>query len=941
MEQKRILDFTGNKENTMNAVLSASVVTALRALAQEYLAKTSEPISLLCRDALIEIKAAARAIASYKTEDQEEREANFLAAIAYIEAKISEPLCPLLDIVTLYNHGKYTITLAEVLVLVWKALNDNRKYAQHSAESENEELAAEKDKANRLLSFFNCLVQLNQHPVCHQGIRHELTFLINKIYPGINIIEDPMFTILSYLKEKIFNQFINGYTAANSEKRKQLMSGLITWMMECKVDTLLKEMDNNFCKQLYEELDELFVHHGSNPKQLIPLIDQALSYLEFSCDPQAYPQFANLNYLLNEAPDQCQIRSAALTQVIEHIPQVEPDTSEHCLAIEHFCLMYQAHKEMTKYASLIAAHGFTDAINQVLLLCEKYFKEWIAKKDFLTVTPNLIERIQEGNQILEEIRQNKLTALVENFFAHWFIAEKQYDRSAQKKLYQTILLDETENKKILLSDSEIKYLMRSNTAVGEKEITPYEINRIFLHAILKRPEEWSSLFYDAFAKVLQFVKDNFNLNTEVAFSLNRDSYPADLLNQLDYLQKCFKALIEKEEIQSIERPHRQMILLPENIRTGAEWILLVKILQSDGDETLWKQIYLRNSVHIQSILSKSEENVRSKIQSIPTAYRRDFIRSELLAMNTRDSYQLYAYLTEIPKEERYDILQSLGEKLNQIIKTGKQLNFIIRTLPLKDRYKLLQSIGESCREVIKHFSIVKELLEKIPGNEYEFLKLLGKKLPKIIGFFSDFQKIISIVPKRNLLEFLQSWGEELNKFIEDKYYLDNILEEIPSNYHFEFIQSLGEKFYEMVESEFDLFRFTMYVSKSQKTLLKEELEKYNNKIGRNSLNPPPVVSTEQPYQFKSVPPALKDNFYPLLFSNCSRAEINPLRSRSFQFTEVKIIRPGLGLNHKKGNEDECTQSNQGPLKRQKLFLESPGEESQCDREKQPSNSKKL
>ena len=103
-------------------------------------------------------------------------------------------------------------------------------------------------------------------------------------------------------------------------------------------------------------------------------------------------------------------------------------------------------------------------------------------------------------------------------------------------LYEILLNPEVQDR-IKLSDAEIKDFASITTTSLEKEISPFEINRIFLQAIIVKPCDWSEVFFHAFSTVLKFVDQNFNNNTHsLAVSLKHDSFPADLLNQLDYLK---------------------------------------------------------------------------------------------------------------------------------------------------------------------------------------------------------------------------------------------------------------------------------------------------------------------------------------------------------------------------------------------------------------------
>jgi hypothetical protein len=726
MEQKVIEQFTSNAENTMNAVLSSSVGMVLLNLSTTYLTEASE------HEILKEIKEKLPAIALHETKDREKSKTtlvNFQAALESIENKINESVSQL-DMVTLYNIGQYQIPLKEVLILVWRALTDDKKFTHHYAGNESEKLVlAQENQADRLLTFFHCLQELHLKPVCHQGTRHELVFLLNKIYPGVDIIEDATLTIISYLKQTIFNRFNEAYTVGNQAKRKRLMSALIVWMQHCNVNALLEEIDLSLRNDLFKALTKLFSDHGSDPKLVIQLIEERLDYLEFSCNSLVYPVFAKMHYLLNEEESgQCALRSKALTCVKDRIVQIRIDNLEDYVTVLYFHQTYQIHKEITRYEPLIRLSGID--INQFKSSCKEYFQAFIAGEKFPAALADLLVQTGYYNQILEELKKDNLALLIENFFVNWFITNEDEDRTRQKDLYKTILLDESAKKKIILSDADLKQLMSSKNEAGEKEIQPYEINRIFLHAILKKPEEWSLIFYQTYAEVLKFVMLNFNQNSKLAVSLKNDSYPIELMMQLDYLKKRYQALTEKENDQNIERPCTHMILLPEDIQTADEWITLSKILSSDGDEGLLNQIYFRNKVHIQSVLSRSECDLRKKIRSIPKLYYPDLIKS--------GEFSLPDILSAIPKgEDRYQFMQSLGKKRYEPIQTFDDLFNIVSALPYDYRSEFILGLGEKKYEIIKKNDEVKSIIKHLLCEDAE-------------AFIEDYEKYRDNVRKNSL-----------------------------------------------------------------------------------------------------------------------------------------------------------------------------------------------
>jgi hypothetical protein len=796
MEEKAISSFTGNNENTMNAVLSSSVGMVLLQLAQKYLGDvTNEEINSMCQDALKEIKLEISVIAKYADRGQGSLEnliQEFESAIDFIEKKIKER-CDLLDTVTLYLKGKIQIPLKEVFLLVWRALNDDREYVHHYQGSEEEKLEqSTRNKTDRQCSFLRCLIQLHRNPVCHQGIRHELVFLLNKVYSNVNIIEDGTLTTLSYLKENIFNRFVETYKSADSEKRKCLMSSLICWMENCDTNPLLEQIDIRYKDELRSEITELFAHHGSGPELITPFIDQALSYLEFSCDPQAYPLYAKINYLLNEVSDQCELRSKALNCMKGLIYQIQPEDIQAAPTIIYFQPIYQVHKEITRSETLIRMSGID--VSQFIVMCEEYFTAFIANEKFPKVLTCLLEQILSINQLLEEVKKDKLVSPIENFFVHWYMAINDRDKVRQKVLYK-FLLDDSIKTKIILNDTEIENWLTSKSAAGVKEITPYEINRIFLHAIMIKPQDWSNIFYQLYAEVLAFANNNFDQNTEIAASFKHDSYPEELIVQLNYLQKCYQALAQDEEIHEIECPQIHMILLPENIQTTKQWISFSDILKNDDNGTLLDQIYFRHRVRINNILCRLENNNLSDIKkSIPKKYRMDFLLSQELCDSIKNDSQLDRLLDMISLERRYKIIQNMGQKCYGIITRGSVLIRVLKTIPVENRNTFLQGMGEKCYEIVEDGFQLARILDKVP-LEYCYI-------------------------------FLQGMSKRCYEVIEDKYQLKYVLNKIPAEFHYFFLQGMGERCHEIIKNDQEFSRLIFKILPEQQDELKNERNKY-------------------------------------------------------------------------------------------------------------------
>ncbi|WP_035922039.1 ankyrin repeat domain-containing protein, partial [Legionella moravica] len=69
---------------------------------------------------------------------------------------------------------------------------------------------------------------------------------------------------------------------------------------------------------------------------------------------------------------------------------------------------------------------------------------------------------------------------------------------------------------------------------GILEVTPYQINRILLHALCYPADTWSLLFQQCLPKLLEFIRNRCNQEQNTAGdALSRDSWPEELLAQIE------------------------------------------------------------------------------------------------------------------------------------------------------------------------------------------------------------------------------------------------------------------------------------------------------------------------------------------------------------------------------------------------------------------------
>lgn len=134
---------------------------------------------------------------------------------------------------------------------------------------------------------------------------------------------------------------------------------------------------------------------------------------------------------------------------------------------------------------------------------------------------------------------------------------------------------------------------------SHRALTPYYINRLMLSALRTstRLHEWSSLFLSELMEAVNFVaslvpKDPVDF---LAGQTRESSYPDELLNQMGYLIDKAKGYEKERKIREWEQKEPDVeerewrlsapkgILIPNNVRTVADWMQIAPLL-SEGEK---------------------------------------------------------------------------------------------------------------------------------------------------------------------------------------------------------------------------------------------------------------------------------------------------------------------------------------------------------------------
>ncbi|WP_147286844.1 ankyrin repeat domain-containing protein [Legionella moravica] len=133
---------------------------------------------------------------------------------------------------------------------------------------------------------------------------------------------------------------------------------------------------------------------------------------------------------------------------------------------------------------------------------------------------------------------------ISNYAADWFAASGNEGIAARASLFARLcdlyFRENTEGSNsfpaIRVLDAMLAEWIGRAGEDGVLEVTPYQINRILLHALCYPADTWSLLFQQCLPKLLEFIRNRCNQEQNTAGdALSRDSWPEALLAQVEHV----------------------------------------------------------------------------------------------------------------------------------------------------------------------------------------------------------------------------------------------------------------------------------------------------------------------------------------------------------------------------------------------------------------------
>lgn len=604
---------------------------------------------------------------------------------------------------------------------------------------------------------------LPKHPLASE-IRHQAEAL--NLHPH-EVHEDSSTALMPNLTASV--EFPNRSTEPDSLDTRLILNALFTWMTTRNANFLLSILDK--AHEIKAQLLDYFVAQGSNPKELSVIIDTKHILLPDAIELIAanilYPHdivhhglWVMIDKLLNASTDVLhhEARNKALDYVKvwirTHVKLHSPPAS-----IAGFYSVYQCHNQILQYKNmLILSNQIThEEIIQFLHDCDEYYQQQIRASDTETlINPTLSLHTQICNlqKAISLSKKDDLSDKITNFFSLWYVAKSESDINTLKQLY-SLLLEPKALEKINLTDALIHRLTSNFSEENGQSIisiTPYEINRIFLHAIINHPGSWSRAFADIFQTTLNFIQQPFPENQQLSHQLIEDSYPTELITQLNYLYA-------KHVHHNVahERPS-DMLVLPHNIKTANEWFYVSILLSNEKRLSIYR-ILKANIDNLLDTYITNTYKFSEAINSLPTSECNFFITSfiekhprkitenrmfitlnhehhnmfcEAIIRNPRSiikSTQDFQYVMFYMNEHRDAFYIACSDYLNELINTSNDFNIIMSLLTDAQRTVLYSNMIIPWNELIKTGQDFKEIFQYLNEEQrtevYSFIKNLN------------------------------------------------------------------------------------------------------------------------------------------------------------------------------------------------------------------------
>ncbi|MBA3536352.1 MAG: hypothetical protein H0T84_07070 [Tatlockia sp.] len=820
--------FIGETENTMTTEVCANVGLVLLQLDRHFAENSSNPTDILPTISNTKVNGYIKAL-SNEVANQEE---SVKKAWLYIQTKLAEEPNGLDKVTTWENGAEITcnINVKTTLALVYAALTDKYAYWQEALTKHLPSTASPKDiitlrgdfettypqdEVDRLSTLWQCFITLGSKKVCHTGIRNDFTMTLNGVYPGIWIIENIDAFLLAFMTEHLNHQ-IDKFRIDPPLYRAMVLSDLSGERLGP-----LKKALKQSQPVLEESIINTFATHGINPKNCSKKINDYLQAIE-DLTP-TWEGKAGMSALASIlAP---RFNPDKLLLVIQNWikSSFEFNNDSHARQVMTFNSAQEISKLITKYQGLLRAWN-QEMITETQIDELNHLLKSYETKCMERAAPQIDEELSVAMLRFEKVsfafRNDARYDWVENFFIHWALAKETDNQESLIQLYSS-LHEPVIQEKYLVTDDFLE--QQFPQTASEIEITPYLINRLFLHAIMVHPTQWTKLFSNYFSRVHTFVEQELVNPGQAhqALALKNDSYPKALMQQMKFLHTHFQSIQEERENPIV--PFDFYLPMKHFIRNTMQ-LNNVMMLLSDSQKTAFinflghefLKTLIKSFSKIVSVIKGLSEN---QIPVFMNALGHEFLIT--LIKNTMHLGMIIYPLTETQIPIFIDALGN--EFIKTLIKSPTDLWRVIKECSENQIPVFINALGnEFLKTLIKNSNNLGEVIKLLPENQktvlinaldHEFLKTL-------IESSSDLGEVISELSENQILTFIEALGHEfLETLIESPSDVDDVIEWLSDNRKAVFINALGPEFLKTLINSFDDFgKVILMLSENKRTV---------------------------------------------------------------------------------------------------------------------------
>lgn len=868
--------FLNNPENTMNTELCANVGLVLLKLANHfskststYKANSSQSIILAQSiDASLEALSEKVAIQSEAVKKGWE----------YLQNKLKEAPNSL-DSVTTWIDGEEStrlIDLKTTLALVYLALTDKNTFWLEALKKDLSPTASQKEKISfreqfensylkeendRLLTLWNCFIALQSKNRCHLGIRNELAMTLNGVYPGVWFIEDFELFLRSFLSEHL-HQLIETFKPSPILYRATVLAKMSGEHLEDFEKALEQSKPD-----LLMRIKNTCLDHGINPQhaKIIHFLE-AMQDLDLSWEGNAIMSSLAALFDPNKTPDK-------LLLVIRNwaIKQFEFDNQGHKDSVICFAKVYKVNELYKSHQALLRIWNqeviTIKQLDQLIKNINKYVTECFAQLSPQLASNELHIEMDHFLIANSTFAKDAQCDWIENFFIHWGMAKNQRNRTPLIQLYDKLHSPQMQEK-YWVTNAFLE--QQFSQMVDEKvDVTPYLINRVFLHAITVHPKQWTGLFFNYLSSTYDFVLGEMAKQNLLGHLLKQDSYPQDLLSQLKYLQEYYQFLQEETHSKpaSITTfiPMKDFIVCMDDFRFMMGRLLTTQhktFINSLSNEDF--QNIIKNYEHFNYVIKLlSPTQTVAFIDSLSNTFLKNLIENKTIFVS-----MINTHLTDHQKD---NFINSLDNTFFEpLIKNIYDLDYVIEHLPETPRINFIKSLNnEFLKSLIGTVLDLEKMTERLKGDQKiefmnsldnEFLKNNITNVPSLIIMV----EILTRDQKTNLINSLDN--EFLKNLICYGYQLPLLIKIISELQRSDFISSLSNEFLKkIIKSPLD---FPLVINNLPETQKVNFIDFFINSMSEGFLN-----TFKNVYLLNDVISCLSETQIPVFISHLEKKTI--------------------------------------------------------------------